>query len=191
YERLPKGRRAELHVRFTDWLSALPGPEHEFVEILAYHLEQACQLAGQIARSPIEPPVLAATSALVGAAEKAQRREGWREAGRYYERALTLLGEDHPQRALELRLLHARTFGGVGELNRAWKELLDVAEQALVFELPNLRGSALVTLGNIDHRQSRPSDARLRLAEARKLAEESGDASLQIRAAFGLAAVQG
>src|SRR5207237_2307285 len=70
YERLPKGRRAELHVLFSDWLTGLPGPELEFVEIVAYHLEQACLLAAQIARSPIEPPVLAAASALARAADK-------------------------------------------------------------------------------------------------------------------------
>src|SRR3712207_8905554 len=45
YGQLPKGRRAELHVRFADWVSALPGAEDEFVEIVAYHLEQACRLA--------------------------------------------------------------------------------------------------------------------------------------------------
>jgi class 3 adenylate cyclase/tetratricopeptide (TPR) repeat protein len=191
YERLPKGRRAELHVLFTDWLTGLPGPELEFVEIVAYHLEQACQLAGQIARSPIQPPLLAAASALASAAEKAQRREGWREAGRYYERALALLGDAHPERALELRLLHARTSAGLGEVKQAWDELLAVAELALALDRRDLRGSALITLGNIDHRQGRPSDARLRLAEAHTFADESGDASLQIRAAFGLAAVQG
>jgi tetratricopeptide (TPR) repeat protein len=49
---------------------------------------------------------------------------------------------------------------------------------------------ALVTLGNIGHRQSRPSEARRRLTEARKLARESGDRSSQIGAAFGLAAVR-
>jgi tetratricopeptide (TPR) repeat protein len=191
YERLPKGRRAELHVLFTDWLTGLPGPDLEFIEIVAYHLEQACLLAAQIARSPIEPPVLAAASALARAADKAQRREGWREAGRYYERALALLGDAHPQRTLELRLLRARTFAGIGEVSQAWDELLTVAEQALELDRRDLRGSALITLGNIDHRQGRPSDARRRLAEAHTLAEELGDASLRIRATFGLAAVQG
>jgi predicted ATPase/class 3 adenylate cyclase len=190
YDRLPKGRRAELHVRFTDWLSGVPGPEGEFLEIVAYHLEQACQLAGQIARSPIEPPVLDAAAALAGAAEKAQRREGLREAARYYDRALALLGDRYPQRSLELRLARARTRTYLGELQQASAELAETAEEALALDLPDLRCRALVTLGNIDHRQSRPSQARRRLTEAQALAVESGDRSLQVHATFGLAAVR-
>ena len=190
YDRLPKGRRAELHVRFTDWLSGVPGPEGEFLEIVAYHLEQACQLAGQIARSPIEPPILDAAAALAGAAEKAQRREGLREAGRYYDRALALLGDRFPERSLELRLARARTRTYLGELQQASEDLAETAEDALSLERPDLRCRALVTLGNIDHRQSRPSQARRRLTEAQALAVESGDRSLQVHATFGLAAVR-
>jgi class 3 adenylate cyclase/tetratricopeptide (TPR) repeat protein len=190
YDRLPKGRRAELHVRFTDWLSAVPGPEGEFLEIVAYHLEQACQLAGQIARSPIEPPILDAADALAGAAEKAQRREGLREAGRYYDRALALLGDRFPERSLELRLARARTRTYLGELQQASEDLAETAEEALSLDRPDLRCRALVTLGNIDHRQSRPSQARRRLTEAHSLAVESGDRSLQVHATFGLAAVR-
>ncbi|MGB2874282.1 MAG: AAA family ATPase [Gaiellaceae bacterium] len=190
YDRLPKGRRAELHVRFTDWLSGLRAPEGEFVEIVAYHLEQACQLAGQIARSPIEPPVLEAASALSSAADKAQRREGYREAGRYYERALALLGDDHQERALELRLPLARTRAALGELRQASEELAEVAAEARSAERPDLRCMALLTLGNIDHRQSRASEARNRLTEAQALALQSGDRSLQVRAAYSLATIR-
>jgi class 3 adenylate cyclase/tetratricopeptide (TPR) repeat protein len=190
YDRLPKGRRAELHVRFTDWLSGVPGPEGEFLEIVAYHLEQACQLAGQIARSPIEPPILDAAAALAGAAEKAQRREGLREAGRYYDRALALLGDRFPERSLELRLARAGTRTYLGELQQASEELAEAAEEALSLDRPDLRCTALVTLGNIDHRQSRPSQARRRLTEAQALAVQSGDRSLQVRSTFGLAAVR-
>ena len=190
YDRLPKGRRAELHVRFTDWLSEVPGAEAEFIEIAAYHLEQACHLAGQIARSPIDPPILDAAAALAGAAEKAQRREGLREARRYYDRALALLGEGFRERSLELRLARARTRTYLGELQQASKELAELADEALSLDRPDLRCTALLTLGNIDHRQSRPSEARRRLTEAQALAVQSGDRSLQVQATFGLAAVR-
>ena len=63
YDRLPKARRAELHVRFADWLAGVPGTEDEFVEILGYHLERACHLSSQLARSPINPPVVRAVRA--------------------------------------------------------------------------------------------------------------------------------
>src|SRR5204863_8728679 len=85
YDRLPKGLRAELHVRCADWFAARE--EHDaFAELRAYHLEQACRLARAIERSPVAAPTLAAAEALRVAAEKAERREGLEEADRFYAR---------------------------------------------------------------------------------------------------------
>ena len=81
YGQLPKGRRIELHMRFAEWMQALP--TEEFIEIVAWHLERACRLAGEVARSPVEPPIDEAVAALVRAAEKAEHREGIREAERF------------------------------------------------------------------------------------------------------------
>ncbi len=91
YGRLPKGRRAGLHVRFAEWVSALRSVGEDFVEILAHHLEQACLLAREVSRTDVPPPVSEAVDALVRAAEKAERREGNREADRFYSRALEVL----------------------------------------------------------------------------------------------------
>jgi len=190
YSRLPKGRRVELHSRFADWVSALPGAEEEFVEIVAYHLEQSCRLAREIARSPIEPPILPAVAALTRAADKAERREGWREAGRYYVRALELVELSHPEAALEVRVRYGRSLAGVGEVRRACEELADAAEQAIGFGRPDLRCRALVTLGHIDHRQGRAADARSHLTEAHAIAGQIGDPAIQIRAAFGFSALK-
>jgi class 3 adenylate cyclase/tetratricopeptide (TPR) repeat protein len=190
YGQLPKGRRAQLHVRFADWVTILPGSADEFVEIVAWHLEQACRLSREVVRSPIEPPVLAAAGALANAARRAEQREGMGEAVRYYERALDLLGEDYPEQSLELRLPLARAHGALGELGLAGEQLDAVAADAVAFERSDLRSMALITLGNIDHRQGRPSDARGRLSEAATLARQTGDRSLQVRATFGLAAVR-
>jgi len=174
YAQLPKGRRAELHVRFAQWTTELPGGDDEFVEIVAYHLENACRLAREVARSPIPPPVLEAVDALARAAEKVLRREGWSEAVRYYERALATLGYAHPERAVELRLARARAHAGLGNVREAFAELSQVADEASSLERPELRTSALITLGNIDHRQGRPGDARRRLVEAQALADAVG-----------------
>jgi class 3 adenylate cyclase/tetratricopeptide (TPR) repeat protein len=190
YDRLPKGRRAELHARFTEWLAGLPGPEGEFIEIVAYHLEQACLLAGQIARSPIEPPVLEATDALAHAAEKAERREGIREANRFYARALALLGDHHPERRLELRLQIGRTLAQLGDLKEACEELEWSAEAARAAVRYDLLCEALVRLGNIDQRRGRPSEARAKLEEAEILADRVDDVRLRIRAAFSVSALR-
>ena len=115
YARVPKGRRAHLHVRFADWMQRIPGAADELVEIVAYHLEQACRLAG-VGRSEAPPPIERAVDALMHAAEKAERREGIREADRYYARALELVGDDASEQALELRLGRAGTLNTLGEL---------------------------------------------------------------------------
>ena len=159
YSQLPKGRRAQMHVRFADWVTILPASADEFVEIVAWHLEQACRLSREIARSPIEPPILAAAGALANAAGRAERREGLREAVRYYERALDLLGSEYPERSLELQLPLARAHAALGELQQACDQLESIAADALEAPRPDLRSFALTTLGNIDHRQGRASDA--------------------------------
>jgi predicted ATPase len=190
YERLPKGRRAELHNRFVEWLRAL-GSEDEFVEIEAYHLEQACLLARAVARAPIEPPVLEAARALSGAAERAERREGMREAERFTARALELVGDEYPETAIELQLANARALAALGSIERARERLASVAALAPNFGRLDLRCSALILLAGLDHRQGEADSARRLLVEAETLAATAGDRRLQIKTAFALAAVGG
>jgi predicted ATPase/class 3 adenylate cyclase len=190
YGQLPKGRRIGLHVRFADWVEALPSGEEEFVEILAWHLEQACRLAGEVAHSPVPPPVLDATRMLARAAEKAERREGIAEANRFYVRALEVLGELHPDRALELRLQQARTLALLGELKAACEQLEATSEGARAAGRAEVLCEALVTLANVDQRQGRPSDARGRLEEAQSLVADVGDRRLRVRTDFSVAALR-
>ncbi len=119
YGRVPKGRRAQLHLRFADWLGERPDLADEVVEIVAYHLEQSCKLGSEIGRAAVPPPIERAIEALMRAAEKSSRREGIREADRYYARALDLVGDEQSERALELRLGRAGTLNLLGELGRA------------------------------------------------------------------------
>jgi predicted ATPase/class 3 adenylate cyclase len=191
YDRLPKGRRAELHVRCADWIVAIPGGEDDFVEIVAFHLEQACVLARELARSPISPPTLQAARLLARAAEKAERREGLREAERFYARALELVGEDHPETGTELWLGRAGIFAALGELGRAASDLAEVAERARELGRADLRCAALVKLGNVYQKQGRAADAREVLLEAEAIAADLGDRGLEIRAAYELTALQG
>ena len=130
YERLPKGRRAELHVRFSEWISGVASTESEFVEILAYHLEQACRLAGEVQRSPVPPPIDEAAAALTRAGEKAERRGGMREADRYYARALELL-DDGSATALDLRVRRAFTRNVLGQVREAIADLNAAADDAV------------------------------------------------------------
>ena len=190
YDRLPKGRRAELHFRFVDWLRTITeAAEDDFAEVIAYHLEQSCLLARGVARSPIEPPVEAAAAALARAGEKAERRGGIREANRYYARALDLVDDRRSRAALDLRVRAAFTRNVLGEVKQAAEELASVADDALARDEPGTRGNALAMLGQIELRQGRVAVAREHLREVGEIARKTDDRLLQVKAIYRLAAL--
>ncbi len=186
YGQVPKGRRAQLHLGFSEWVKRLPSSADEFVEIIAWHLEQACVLSREVARSPIEPPVREAAAMLSDAALRAERRESLREAHRYYTRALDLVGEDHADLRVQLRLHRADMAMMLGQLQEATDELLEVAETAAELSRADVESEALLLLGDIDQRQGRPNDAHRRLLEAERFATATDDSRLQARVQFVL-----
>jgi class 3 adenylate cyclase/tetratricopeptide (TPR) repeat protein len=189
YGQVPKGRRAQLHLRFSDWVTVVRGKAEEFVEIVAWHLEQACGLSREVARSPIEPPTRQAADALAKAARRAERRESLREAHRYYTRALDVLDDDLAELQVELRLRRADILMMLGELKEACDELEEVAAAASAFGRADLECEASLLLGDIDQRQGRAADAHERLTKAEALAHATGDAYLRSKVAFVLAAL--
>ncbi len=191
YGQVPKGRRAQLHLGFSEWVKSLPSSADEFVEIIAWHLEQACLLSREVARSPIDPPVREAAATLADAAWRAERRESLREAHRYYTRALDVLGDEHEELRIELRVRRADTAMMLGLLKEATDELLEVAESASVLGRADLESEALLLLGDIDQRQGRPTDAHRRLLDAERLAGLTDAAHLQVRVASVLATFMG
>jgi len=190
YSQLPKGRRAELHLRFAGWVDELPGSEDELVEIVAYHLEQACLAAQAIARSPVPPPVERAVDALSRAAAKSERREGFREAERFYARALAVAEGAGPELLAQIRLRHGGALAALGELDTAAKELAAVLAETHSLGRADLRSAALIELGDIDQRQGHARAARSRLLEARMLAAELGDRFAEVRAEYVLAGLR-
>jgi tetratricopeptide (TPR) repeat protein len=186
YGQVPKGRRAQLHLGFTEWVKSLPSSADEFVEIVAWHLEQACLLSREVARSPIDPPIEEAANMLAEAAGRAERRESLREAHRYYSRALDLLHDEHADLRVGLRVHRADMAMMLGQLKEATEELLEVAEEASALGRTEVEAEALLLLGDIDQRQGRKSEAAERLLEAERLAGLTGDARLQVRVAFVL-----
>jgi len=186
---VPKGRRAQLHLRFSDWVTVLPGSADEFVEIVAWHLEQACKLSREVARSPIEPPIRQAADALANAARRAERRESLREGHRYYTRALDVLTEEYAELQIELRLRRADILMMLGDLKEAREELEEVTQAASALGRADIECEASLLLGDIDQRQGRAADARDRLANAQALADSTGDAYLRSKVAFVLAAL--
>jgi len=191
YGQVPKGRRAQLHLGFTEWVKSLPSKADEFVEIVAWHLEQACLLAKEVTRSPIDPPVREAAVMLEEAGGRAERRESLREAHRYYTRAFNLLDDEHAGLRVGLRLHRADMAMQLGELKEATDELLEVAETAATLGRTEFESEALLLLGDIDQRQRRQTEAHDRLLEAERLAGQTPDARLKVRVAFVLATYKG
>jgi class 3 adenylate cyclase/tetratricopeptide (TPR) repeat protein len=189
YGQVPKGRRAQLHLRFSDWVTVVRGKGEEFIEIVAWHLEQACGLSREVARSPIEPPIRQAAEALAKAASRAERRESLRESHRYYSRALGVLDDQHPELEVELHLRRADILMMLGELQEAAGELEWVAERASALGRTDVDCEASLLLGDIDQRQGRAADAHRRLAVAEQLAASTAQPSLQSKVAFVLAAL--
>jgi tetratricopeptide (TPR) repeat protein len=190
YGRMPRGRRAQLHLLFADWLEALPAAEDEFVEIVGYHLEQACLLTRAIARATIDPPIDRAAQALARAGEKAESHEGMREADRFYARALDLVGEEAIS-AIDLRLRRAVVLQVLGQAQKALELLQPIAADARAAGRLDLACEALLSLALVDHRQGRPKEAQEGMEEALKLATQVGHRRLQIKAGSALASVKG
>jgi predicted ATPase/class 3 adenylate cyclase len=190
YGRIPRGRRAQLHVRFADWTESLPASADEFVEIVGYHLEQACLLTRAIARATIDPPIDRAVHALSRAGEKAEAREGMREADRFFARALEV-ADPQSEAAIELRLRRATVLIVLGKAKEALELLEPIADEAQAAGRMDLSCEALLTLALVDHRQGRPKEAQERMEEALKLAVQAGHRRLQIKAASALASVKG
>jgi len=187
YGRLPKRRRVLLHSRFATWVEELPGGHDELIEIVAYHLEQACRAAGEIAHSPEPPPLLRAARALGQAADKAERREGFREADAFYARALDVLDDSDSEALVELQLKRSRTLAALGELGKAHDQLVTVAENAEALGRLDVRCAGLIATANIDSKQGRAVESRRNLTEAVAIAGEIGDRALQVRAGYEFA----
>ena len=187
YARLPKRRRVLLHSRFATWVEGLHTGQDELIEIVAYHLEQACRAAGEIAHTPEPPPVLRASAALAQAAEKAERREGFREADAFFARAVDVLGDTDGEPLVELQLKRSRTLAALGDLGKAHDELVTVAENAATLGRLDLRCAALIATANIDSKQGRAAESRRNLTEAVAIAGEIGARTLQVRAGYEFA----
>jgi class 3 adenylate cyclase/tetratricopeptide (TPR) repeat protein len=190
YRRLPKGERAILHGACAKWLGQRPGGGAALIEIIAYHLEQACRLAPTIGPKAALRPIQEAVDALVVAAARAEHRDGAREAKRFYSRALERGGLDS-ETAVELSVKRARAMVMLGELSAAARELDAAADQARELGRPDVRGYALVALANIHFKEGRATYAGQCIAEAQAVAETLGDRWLQVRSAYELSALRG
>ena len=126
YESLPKRARFGLHERFVGWLEPKTAERSgEYDEIVGYHLEQAYRLRMQLGLGDDASTGLAehASARLSAAGHRALARGDVAAAANLLGRAVSLLGEEVPER-LELMLSLFEALRGTGQLVRA-RVLLD------------------------------------------------------------------
>jgi class 3 adenylate cyclase/tetratricopeptide (TPR) repeat protein len=128
YERISKGRRADLHERFADWLD---GGREEFDEIVGYHLEQAYQCLAELGRPGDRARALAAKGAerLATSGLRANGRGDVQAAANLLQRATVLLPPDDRQRLALLPVL-GRALREIGHLEEADAVLAQAVEHA-------------------------------------------------------------
>jgi class 3 adenylate cyclase/tetratricopeptide (TPR) repeat protein len=189
YGRLAKAERAALHERCGTWIGDLPTGEQEFVEIIAYHLEQACLLASQLSFGLANAPTLAAARALERAYKRAEARQGMQEADRFLDRAIGLLGDGYPEKSTELRLWRCRLVAGLGRFDEAQELAHRVAEDAGELNRLDLRCRALISLAELQVNIGAASEARTNVQEAEEIARRISDPQLRVRAGWTRAAI--
>jgi class 3 adenylate cyclase/tetratricopeptide (TPR) repeat protein len=135
YERLPKGTRSELHLRFAQWLESASAALVEVDELAGWHLEQSVRHQRDLGR-PGDPAVARRASAhLYSAGVRASGRSDLVATRNLLQRALELV----PERTLAAPIAAAlaEQLIEVGDLGRA-DALLRTAEQDQPHAAPSL-----------------------------------------------------
>jgi class 3 adenylate cyclase/ATP/maltotriose-dependent transcriptional regulator MalT len=138
YSALSKSSRADLHMKFAEWLRERA--DKELLEIRAYHLDQACLLLAELDGRP--PKELAQTAAHVLdlAGQRALSREAPLSARKLLLRAVEL------EPTLERRYNAARAAWKLGDLASLAKEMRAVADDAAAESNARIQGRALTAL---------------------------------------------
>ncbi len=179
YTTLPKARRADLHAQVAGWLREWARERiDEFVEIEAYHLEQAVLLRRELEGRADPADVERAADALLASGHKALSRDDARASLGFAERGLAL---DPPagERRLELAWLRVEALRRLGEWRRAGELGAGVVDQAAALGRKDIEGRAmLATAGDlwISLSSADAAGAVAQLERARALLAAAGDA---------------
>jgi class 3 adenylate cyclase len=136
YGQIPRGARAEKHVRAAEWIDSL-GRAEDKVEVLAHHYVAALDLA-TAANQPTGEFTERARSALRAAGDRALALNAYRTARTFYDRALALWNEaDDAYAYLLLGSGRARAeidLTGDDLLEAAASRLLELGDRAAAAE---------------------------------------------------------
>jgi tetratricopeptide (TPR) repeat protein len=190
YEALPKARRGLKHRQVAEWMEKAAGDRSdEYVELLAYHYEQAAKLedaAEPLSKGEVEVLKRKAGYYLGRAGAKAADREAFRTAGDLYQRAMAFIAEPGPRTKaveaktyIELLCGYAEVLDRLGEFERAAQQLHKAIELADAREEKRMAAMARRQLGEVCRDRSDMAGARRWLEEASILAHEVGDKHIE------------
>jgi class 3 adenylate cyclase/tetratricopeptide (TPR) repeat protein len=169
YDALPKAIRADLHVRFADWLAEHAQELIELDEVLGYHLEQAARYHAELGSARDELAARAGRH-LAAAGRRAVERGDTPASLKLLGRALILLppGHDHEAAFLDRLTLLLRE-----RLDDVLVSELDVLETS---DDERLRMHGRLVRALLDVETSGDAEPGDRLvAEARYVFEKAGD----------------
>ena len=178
YERISKGRRADLHERLADWLDS---GRDDLDEIVGYHLEQAYRCLADLGRPGDRARTLAGKAAehLATSGLRANGRGDFQAATNLLQRATALLPPDDRQRLGLMRAL-GRALREAGRLEEADAVLAQAVEQADALGERGIAADAGVALADLRfHRPIqtgvRREDVLRQLDSAIQIFEETRD----------------
>lgn len=178
YATLPKARRAALHQAVAAWLRAWAGERlEEFVEIEAYHLEQAVMLQRELEGSVDPDRRDQAVAALHHSARRAMNRDDVRATRTFAERAL---GLDPPagEQRMEIEALKMDALIRLADYRDAAEIAAPLESDARAAGRKDLEGRALLAKAGDIWTAIGAVDAEGGLAvlrRARELLTEAGD----------------
>ncbi|MDQ2934520.1 MAG: tetratricopeptide repeat protein [Chloroflexota bacterium] len=187
YATLPKTRRAALHLRVVDWLDEWAGDRaEEFIEIAAYHLEQAAKFQRELEGTADPAIVTRAVDLLSRSARRALDRDDMRAGELFAQRALALEPADPAQR-LEAKWLFAEAGYPEGDLKRLLVLGPQIVAEAKALGRSDLVGRALLVqaLGEwVGPGGAGVAAGRDLIEEAMQVLEAAGDATWLFEATF-------
>ncbi len=178
YERISKGRRADLHERTADWLE---GRDEDLDAVIGYHLEQAYRAVAELGRPGERGAGLAVRAAgRLGQAGLRAYARGDPVAGtNLLERAAELLPADDRRRIALLPFL-GRALRLSGQMERAELILVDAIERGKAAGERGIAADAAVALVDLRFHRSAFTgvtrrDVFQQLDAAIQVFEETGD----------------
>ena len=184
YTGMAKLARAQYHARFAEWLAEHTG--EEFLEIRAYHLDQAVEFLTELEGAPPEELAQETAEVLVKAAKRAIAREAYAHARKLGLRALEL------RPSLGARYVAARAAWRLQDFAAIQIEMEKVREQARELDESVIEALALTALGEAAlKRDGDPARAQILVDEALDILEKKDDSVARFDALTARAQIGG